>query len=125
MLVRLRPFVLEKEEVHLPRIVNILKPPYPENVEYLRSISDMFLIKKEYGSVKAVADGREFTEEQLFSDFINSRIFHRDAERKERLSALGDLLEDGFGYSILLSAMVTKVNAIRALRSFIENAGIL
>ena len=125
VLVRLRLFALNGEQGYLPRIVNILKAHYPENVEYLRSITDMFLIMKEYGMIKAVADGQEFTEEQLFNDFIYSRVFHGDAERRERLKALGELLEDGFGYTILLSAMVTKVNAVRALKAFIENKGVL
>jgi hypothetical protein len=124
VLVRLRQFAMEREEIHLPRIVNILKPHYPENIEYLRSIADTFLMRKEYGLVKAVADGQEFTEEQLFNDFINSRVFHRDVEKEERLRALGDLLEDGFAYTILLSAVVTKVNAVRTLKAFIESAGV-
>jgi hypothetical protein len=81
-------------------------------------------MRKEYGLVKAVADGQEFTEEQLFNDFINSRVFHRDVEKEERLRALGDLLEDGFAYTILLSAVVTKVNAVRTLKAFIESAGV-
>ena len=120
VLVRLRLFALNNERVFLPGVVNILKPHYPGNIEFLRSITDMFLIQKEYGIIKAVADGQEFTEEELFNDFINSRVFHQDADGKERLDALGNLLEDGFAYTILLSAIVTKVNAVRALRVFIE-----
>ena len=43
----------------------------------------MFLNRKEYGIIKAVTESGEFTEEQLFIDFINSRVFHGDADRKE------------------------------------------
>lgn len=120
MLVRLRLFAMNDEAVFVPRVVNILKPHFPENIKYLRSITDLFLIKKEYRMLKVKADGQEFSEEELFNDFINSRVFHQDADSRERLAVLGNLKEDGFAYTILLSAIVTKVNAVRRLRLFIE-----
>ena len=112
VLVRLRPFTLNDESVFLPRVVNILKPHYPENIEHLCSITDMFLNKKEYGKIKIVAGPQEFSEEKLFNDFMNSRVFHLDAAREERLDALGNLLDDGFVYSVLLGAIVSKVSAV-------------
>jgi hypothetical protein len=83
-------------------------------------MSDMFLSKKEYGMIKIVTESGEFTEEQLFDDFINSHVFHGDAKKKERLAALGNLLEDGFAYTVLLSAVISKVYAVRALKAFIK-----
>ena len=125
LLVRLRPFTLNDEEVYLPKIVNKLKPHFAPNIDHLKSITDKFFNKKEYSGAKIIVNGQEFTEETLFNDFVNSRVFHRDAERKKRLDALGDLLEDGFAYTAFLSAVVTKVNAVRALKGFIEiEAGI-
>ena len=125
LLVRLRPFTLNNEEVHLPKIVNVLKLQFPDNIDRLKSITDMFFNEKEYGGVKIVVNGQHFTKENLFDNFINSRVFHLDKRKKERLDVLGDLLEDGFAYTAFLSAVVTKVKAVVALKKFIQNvAGI-
>lgn len=120
ILVRLRVFTMEKEPVFLPRMVNILKPHHRENIEFLSGITDMFLIKKEFGQLVAEAGGQKFTIEELFNNFIHARVFHKDSKKEERLTAFGNLLEDGFAYTMVLSAIVTKVNAVRQLRGFVE-----
>jgi hypothetical protein len=120
ILTRLRRFVMTNDAVHLPRVVKVLKRDYPDNRDFLASITDSFLIRQEYGMINIEAGGQAFGEEALFQDFINSHVFHADAERKERLAALGNIVEDKMAYTILLSAVVVKVNAVRALRAFIE-----
>src|SRR6056297_235729 len=121
LLVRLRRFDNEKDDIHFNKIANILSrnSDSADDIEFLRSVKKLFANRGENRTLKLNQKGRNYSEEVVFDLFVNGRHFHSNLDENSNLEEIES--EDKFEYDMFIIAIINKTNAVLMLYKFLEN----
>ncbi len=124
LLVRIRRFNNQKDDLFFPRIINILcqNECDKEKQIFLKELSKLFMSKKEYSSLKYNYNNEDLTENDVFDLYINGKIFHTDKDK--RLKIISITTQESFEYDMFLSAVMNKVKAILYSYAYLNQKGI-
>lgn len=123
MLLKLRPFVLEKEVYYFHRIKNTLKrrlghPAFRSHVDQLHKGFTLGYLQEK---LKLRGAGRPLMSVDVVMDWLNSFEYHRDPKKRRTVEMeLGFLGKDKNGLSTILFALVEMINAVLAMGDLVE-----
>jgi len=122
LLHHLRPFVLDKESTFFPRVCGLLRRvvPLPLFREMLESILGLFFDRDFQLQLILSVNEQVVNSDEGVRLWLNGFEYHRDAEKRARLEALGGVLPLSGQRAVYVSMMVDKANAVLRLASIIE-----
>lgn len=121
LLLRLRRFNNEKDDINFNKIANILSrhTNSTDDVEFLRSVKKLFTNRGENRTLKLNQKGKDYSEEDVFDLFINGRHFHSNLNESSNLEEIES--ENKFEYDMFIIAIINKTKAVLMLYKFIKN----
>ncbi|MCP3943532.1 MAG: hypothetical protein GY710_18930 [Desulfobacteraceae bacterium] len=123
MLLKLRPFVLNKEKYYFHRIKNLLKrrltqPAFRKGID---RINDLFVLNIMQKQVRLKTTGREILSIDTVMDWLNSFEYHQDESKREIVHKdLGIFGVFQNGTSVILFALIDMIHGIFALSDLVE-----
>jgi len=123
MLLRLRPFVLNKEAYYFHKIKNILKRRLDHRAfcMHIGLLDDGFSLKSMQCKISFDGQGRSPLSVAMVMDWLNSYEYHRDPNKRKAVEQdLGILGRDQNGLPVILFALVDMIQSILDLDSLVE-----
>ncbi|MBD8270238.1 hypothetical protein [Pseudomonas fluorescens] len=123
MLLKLRPFVLQKEQCYLPSVLKILKRhlSHPAIHRHLDQLRDAFMLKSMNQRIQMSGPGRPPLSQAVIMDWLNSYHYHHDDAKAESVVRdLGPFAEQQDGLGIATFVLVDMVQAVLANGELIE-----
>ncbi len=131
LLHRLRPFVLQNESIHLPKVCNYLKKriKHPKIVQWIDEDREMFLGRRFESLVKIKcrnqADSNlndiQINSEETLKKWLNAFEYHRDEPKRAEFKSMEKFLPNDTQKAIFTYMLVDKVRAITRLFNIIYN----
>lgn len=90
LLIDLRQFLLKKEPIYVSRIYNICKRAIrkPQHIEFIEKSRRYFDESIKSSAIRLNFDGKQFTPDIIWDEFINGVYFHNDSEKRESIKRL-------------------------------------
>lgn len=123
MLLKLRPFVLQKERCYLPSVLKMLKRhlSHPAMHRHIDQIRDAFMLKSMNQRIQMSGPGRPPLSQAVVMDWLNSYHYHHDEAKAESVVRdLGPFAKQQDGLGIATFVLVDMVQAILATGDLIE-----
>jgi len=123
MLLKLRPFVLQKEKCYFHKIKNLLKRrlEQPAFRKHLELINDLFLLKRMRKKINLKCGGVEILSTDTVMDWLNSFEYHQDLSKRQKVeNHLGIFGVEQNGIPVILFAIVGMIQGIFALSDLVE-----
>jgi len=118
---RMRPFVLDNEPTHVPRILNVLarRVTLPQARRILDIHRKRFL-KQLDGDLRISTGEVELTSEETLKKWLNAFEYHRDEDKQLELRAVTEGFPPPSSRAIFLISLFDKANAVFETASLIR-----
>lgn len=119
LLLRLRLFYLEEEEIFINKIINYIKREFDDNSlrEQLESVRQLSISSREHAFMTIKNEDGYKTSEEIWKAYLYADKFHNREEQKAILKKLKRF--DKIVYTIFINATVNKIKAVRMIKNFI------
>jgi hypothetical protein len=118
----LRPFVLENEDTHFPRVARTIG--HRANNEWIRLFlriqRDLYMSKRPQQMIKYISQDTQINCEATLLQWLNAYGYHRDADKRRALEDLHRLLPLEASRAIFITMLYDKTDAIRNLHSLVR-----
>lgn len=122
MLLRLRPFVLAREEHYFHKVKNLLRRRLAHRAfrEHIDQIDDAFCLKTMSEVVRVSGATRPLLSVEVVMDWLNSYEYHRDKKKRQAIEEdLGLFGKNQNGLPVILFALVDMVEAVLGLGNLV------
>jgi len=122
LLMRLRPFILQKEHCNFGTVKNIIRRRIPDKSlqQITQKLSSLYLGENMLSLMKVEAGGVLINSDEVLMDWLNGFEYHRDKKKRARIEQLhpGGSLE--LSMPIFMNLLLDKVTAIRHLSALVR-----
>lgn len=119
LLVRLRLFYLEQEDIFLPKVINLLKREFsdPALRSQLDDVRNLSVSRKKHGFILFQTGNSERTSEDIWKAYLYAGKFHNDACHRAVLDELKNI--DDIVYTSFINSILNKTKAVQIVKAFL------
>ena len=120
LLLKIRPLMLQSERTYFIKLKNLITMKI-DNVDfkdYMKNLSEKFLIKNSIQSFKIEINNYNMTTENAFKEWLNSEIYHFDEDKRDKLEPIINTIGDNIYKAFMIEKLILKFNCILELCHF-------
>ncbi|RXJ57708.1 hypothetical protein [Candidatus Marinarcus aquaticus] len=119
---KIRPFILEKENLYFMTIKNLIGKRFNFDVlnKYLKELNNKYITKNDYNS-NLIIDEKKMPFEKIFTYYLNSLHYHREEKKKLIIDKIIELHGNIELFEFkMMNILLIKYNAIQELAYIVD-----